>query len=329
MDRRRFLLTSLAGVLAAPLGAGAQQTGKVHTIGLVGIVPASEIFGPHARWPHFRVFIEELRALGWVEGRNVRFVRRSDEGQPERRRAVFEELVRLPVDVLVTVTNAMARVALDATRSIPIVMAAWVYPVERGLVASLSRPGGNITGITLDAGPGIDGKRLQLLKEALPRASRIAVLRPPPSPDAPLFQSEFAQAARMLGVTLVAALAQDPDQFERAFAAATGDRADAVFVTDWPPNSINDRLIVAQAAKHRLPATYSERHFVELGGLMAYGAASVANFGRAATYVDKILRGANPGNLAIEQPTKFKLVINLKTAKAPWPHDPAIAVGAG
>jgi putative ABC transport system substrate-binding protein len=273
MDRRRFLLTSLGGAVVAPRRAYGQQTERVHRIGRVGSgAPAHEIFGPHPRWPHWGVFIEELRALGWVEERNVPFERRSDEGQPERRRAIFEELVRLPVDVLATTSNPMARSALGATRSIPIVMAAWAYPVELGLVASLSRPGGNITGLTIESSPQLYAKRLQLLKEAVPRASRIALLSPPPAPGEVRFRSELAQAAQMLAVTLVGTQAQGPDQLEEACAAATRDHADAVFVSDHFTNYVNARLVVAGAAKHRLPAIYSDRHFVELGGLMAYGA---------------------------------------------------------
>lgn len=253
-----------------------------------------------------------LRELGWVEAQSIQFERRSDEGQPDRRHRIFEELVRLR-DVVVTLSSPMAEAALDATRTIPIVMVTMAAPVEKGLATSLARPGGNLTGLSVDVGAEIYAKRLQLLKEAVPRIGRVAVLT---TTLRPFFWREIEAAARALGLTLAPAVAGARDQFERAFVAASRDRADALFVHDHLLSVVHDRLIVRLAARHRLPAVYPGRSFVESGGLIAYGLDMLDNFRRAATYVDKVLRGAKPGDLPIEQPTKFELLINLKTAKA-------------
>lgn len=253
-----------------------------------------------------------LRELGWVEAQSIQFERRSDEGQPDRRHRIFEELVRLR-DVVVTLSSPMAEAALDATRTIPIVMVTMAAPVEKGLATSLARPGGNLTGLSVDVGAEIYAKRLQLLKEAVPRIGRVAVLT---TTLRPFFWREIEAAARALGLTLAPAVAGARDQFERAFVAASRDRADALFVHDHLLSVVHDRLIVRLAARHRLPAVYPGRSFVESGGLIAYGLDMLDNFRRAATYVDKVLRGAKPGDLPIEQPTKFELLINLKTATA-------------
>jgi putative ABC transport system substrate-binding protein len=258
------------------------------------------------------VLLAGLRELGWVEAQSIQFERRSDEGQPDRRHRIFEELVRLR-DVVVTLSSPMAEAALDATRTIPIVMVTMAAPVEKGLATSLARPGGNLTGLSVDVGAEIYAKRLQLLKEAVPRIGRVAVLT---TTLRPFFWREIEAAARALGLTLAPAVAGARDQFERAFVAASRDRADALFVHDHLLSVVHDRLIVRLAARHRLPAVYPGRSFVESGGLIAYGLDMLDNFRRAATYVDKVLRGAKPGDLPIEQPTKFELLINLKTATA-------------
>jgi putative ABC transport system substrate-binding protein len=274
--------------------------------------PVADVFGPTSRWPHWGVLLAGLRELGWVEAQSIQFERRSDEGQPDRRHRIFEELVRLR-DVVVTLSSPMAEAALDATRTIPIVMVTMAAPVEKGLATSLARPGGNLTGLSVDVGAEIYAKRLQLLKEAVPRIGRVAVLT---TTLRPFFWREIEAAARALGLTLAPAVAGARDQFERAFVAASRDRADALFVHDHLLSVVHDRLIVRLAARHRLPAVYPGRSFVESGGLIAYGLDMLDNFRRAATYVDKVLRGAKPGDLPIEQPTKFELLINLKTATA-------------
>jgi putative ABC transport system substrate-binding protein len=317
IDRRTFIRTLGVCVFAPPLAAATQPAGKVYRIGLVGSEASlADVFGPTPRWPHWGVFLEELRRLGWVEGQNIQFERRSDEGRPERRTETFEELVRLHVDVLVTVSNPMARAAIGATRTIPIVMITMGAPVEDGLVTSLSRPGGNLTGLSVDSSPEIGAKRLQLLKEVVPRGGRVTVLRASPRPGRPPLSPEIEAAARALRVALLPVFADAPDQFERAFASAARDRADALLVADNLPNLVHSRLIVALAVRHRLPAVYPYHEFMESGGLMAYSPDMVAMFRRAATYVDKILKGAKPADLPIEQPTKFELLINLRTAKA-------------
>jgi putative ABC transport system substrate-binding protein len=326
MDRRTVLSAVVVGLLSAPLAAEGQQAGKVPRVGLVASdAPVSDVFGPTSRWPHWRVLLAGLRELGWVEGQSIQFERRSDEGQPDRRHRIFEELVRLRVDVVVTLSSPMVEAALDATRTIPIVMVTMAAPVEKGLATSLARPGGNLTGLSVDVGAEIYAKRLQLLKEAVPRIARVAVLT---TTLRPFFWPEIEAAARALGLTLAPAVAGAPDQFERAFVAASRDRADALFVHDHLLNVVHDRLIVRLAARHRLPAVYPGRSFVESGGLIAYSPDMLDNFRRAATYVDKVLRGAKPGDLPIEQPTKFELLINLKTAKAVGPKAAAVAAAA-
>jgi putative ABC transport system substrate-binding protein len=284
-------------------------------VGLVASeVPLADVFGPNPRWPHWAALVEELRALGWVEGQNIRFERRSDEGQPARRSEIFEELVQLQMDALVTVSNPMTVAARRATRTIPIVTVVMTFPVETGLVASLARPGGNVTGLSTGASRELNAKRLQLLKEAVPGLSRVAVLRGTPSTGTPLLSPEIEAAARALRLTLFAVTADRPDQLEAAVATAARSGASGLLVVDSIMNIAQHRALTALAARHRLPAVYGHRIFVESGGLMAYSPDLLVMFRRAATYVDKLLRGTQPGNLPVEEPTKFELLINLKTA---------------
>jgi putative ABC transport system substrate-binding protein len=304
MDRRRFLLTSLAGALAGPLAAGA-QAGKIYRIGVLANVSGGA----------WGAFIQGLRDLGYVEGQNITIEFRSSEGRYERLPDLAAELVRLKVDVIVAPANENVVVARQATRTIPIIMAGSFDPVESGLVASLARPGGNVTGLSFRA-PEIEGKRLELLKEIAPRVSRVAVLSNPTNRAIHSSLAEVEVAARSLGVQVQILEARGPDEFQGAFAAMTRERAGALLVFPDGMFLLHRTRIADLAAKSRLPAMYGVREFVDAGGLVSYAPSLRDNLRRAATYVDKILKGAKPGDLPVEQPTKFDLIINLKTARA-------------
>jgi putative ABC transport system substrate-binding protein len=304
MDRRRFLLTSLAGALAGPLAAGA-QAGKIYRIGVLANVSGGA----------WGAFIQGLRDLGYVEGQNITIEFRSSEGRYERLPDLAAELVRLKVDVIVAPANENVVVARQATRTIPIIMAGSFDPVESGLVASLARPGGNVTGLSFRA-PEIEGNRLELLEEITPRVSRVAVLSNPTNRAIHSSLAEVEVAARSLGVQVQILEARGPDEFQGAFAAMTRERADALLVFPDGMFLLHRTRIADLAAKSRLPAMYGVREFVDAGGLVSYAPSLRDNLRRAATYVDKILKGAKPGDLPVEQPTKFDLIINLKTARA-------------
>src|SRR5262245_108796 len=319
MNRRAFAsVAGAAALLAAPLVAQAQQTGKAYRVGLILITtPVSEMAGPVPANPLARAFVEGLRALGYVEGQNLILERRSAEGRYERFGEIVAELVRLRADVIVTTGTPMARVAKAVTTSVPIVMTGVTDPVGEGLVQSLARPGGNITGLTNVVGaPEIEAKRLELLKELLPGVSRVAYLASKENKDweAPWGKSVRA-AAQALGVTLVLA-EHTPHQYTEAFTLFSHARAEALFVSGSGTAYADRALVVDFATRTRLPSSFAYREPVELGGLMSYGVDLSGNSRRAATFVDKILKGAKPADLPIEQPTKFDLVINLKTAKA-------------
>ena len=315
--RRAFLGTLAGGLLAAPLVAEAQQLGKVYRVGLISFgIPLSQMVGPRPGDPSVRAFIEGLRTLGYVEGQNLILEHRSGEGNVERFGEIVAELVRLKPDVIVTAANSVARKAQAVTTTIPIVMATSWDPVSAGIVQSLARPGGNITGLTLVVDPEIEAKRLELLKAMLPRVSRVAYLGNKKDKDweRPIGKSVRA-AAPTLGVTLVLAEFSSR-QYTDTFARIRSARAEALYVTSSPTASTDRALIVDLATRARLPSSFAFREAVELGGLMSYGTNVADNFRRAAGYVDKILKGAKPGELPVEQPTKFELVINLKTARA-------------
>ena len=261
-------------------------------------------------------FRQALRERGWVEGQNIVIETRFAEGKVDQLPALVAELIRLKVDIIVTTSSATTWAAKDATKSIPIVMAASANALGEGLVTSLAHPDGNITGMTFLAGPEIAGKQLQLLKEVAPGASRVAVLTNPTNRSHAAFARELMVAARSLGAQLQVLEAPNPDQLDNAFAAMTRERAAALLV-------LTDSMFVGQrqrvadlAARSRLPALYSQKEFVDAGGLVSYGPNLSDMSRRAATHVDKILKGAKPADLPVEQPTKFELVINLKTAKA-------------
>ena len=310
VQRRQFLIAAGA-LLATPLAADGQQAAKVARIGHLSPNLAA---GPHLR----DAFLQGLRDLGYVEGRNVVIEYRDAEGKRERLHALAAELVALKVDVILAEGGTLGpRVAMQATTTIPIVIAGAGDPVGSGLVTSLARPGGNVTGLS-NLSPELVGKRLELLKQAVPGVSRVAVLwRPGALPEHTEKDTLKGAdvAARALGVRLQFVEARDPDEFARAFSDMTSARAGALTVL--PSNMFvrERRRLVDLAAKNRLPAVYTSREFVDAGGLMSYGAHQPDLFRRAATYVDKILKGAKPGDLPLEQPTKFELVINLKPAK--------------
>jgi putative ABC transport system substrate-binding protein len=311
MDRRTFLAGTGAALFATPFAAEAQQAAKIARIGLL---PVNVAANPHLQ----EAFLRGLRDLGYVEGRNLVIEYRNAEGKLERFPALAAELVALKVDVIVAPSTPAALAAKQATRTIPIVFASVVDPVTTGLVTSLARPGGNVTGLSF-LSPELVGKCLELLKQAVPGVSRVAALWQPgglPERTEKDFLKEAEVAARALGVRLQFVEARGPADVDRAFSDMTRARAGALTVLPYSMFLNERRRLVDLAAKNRLPAVYGGREFVDAGGLMAYGPDLADSWRRAATYVDKILKGAKPADLPIEQPTKFELVINLKTAKA-------------
>ena len=310
-DRRgRLRLLSLAlALLVAPHIAHAQQPKKMPRIGVLS--PFSPTFGSAL----VEVFRQGLRDLRYVEGQNITFEYRWAEGKYDRLPSLAAELVRLDVDIIVATATPAIQAAQQATSTISIVMAISNDPVESGFVASLARPGGNVTGLSLQSQE-LSGKRLELLKEAIPKLSRVAVLWNASNPSHTLLRRETEAAARALGLRLQLLEVRGPTEFDGAFSAMTRDRARALAML--PDGFFRDqqRRILDLAAKSRLPAMYWSREFVDAGGLMAYGANIPDLFRRAATFVDKILKGAKPADLPVEQPTRFDLVLNLKTAKA-------------
>ena len=306
---RRELLAALGGAAAAwPLAARAQQAGKLPTIGFLGSTTLSAM----SEW--VAAFVQRLRELGWIEGRNIAIEYRWAEGRSERFTEVATEFVRLKVDVIVTYATPPTLAAKGATSAIPIVFAAAGDPVDNGLVASLARPGGNVTGLaTLTAD--LAGKRLELLREVVPGLGRLAIMGNVGNPFSVRELGEVQAAARALGLevdTLEIRRAQD---IAPAIEALKG-RADALYVCGDPLILTNRVRIHTFALVVRLPTIYNSREYVEAGGLMSYGPNYPDLYRRAADYVDKLLRGAKPGDVPVEQPTKFNLVINLATAKA-------------
>jgi putative ABC transport system substrate-binding protein len=312
MQRRTFMALVSGGLLAVPLVGEAQQTAKIARIGFLALNLAPN---PHLR----EAFLQGLRDLGYVEGRNVVIEYRDPEGKPERLPALAAELVALKVDVIVAPSTPAALAAKQATRTVPIVFLSVTDPVTDGLVTSLARPGGNVTGLSTSAAPEIVGKRLELLTQAVPGLSGVAVLWQPGGQGERTNKDLLKAAevaARALGLRLQVVEARGPADFDRAFSDMTRVRAGALTALGGPMFFNERRRLVDLAAKNRLPVVYSQREFVDAGGLMAYGPNIADLFRRAATYVDKILKGAKPGDLPVEQPTKFELLINLKTARA-------------
>ncbi len=310
MDRRAFLGTLACSLLAAPHAAEAQSAGKVYRIGYLSSGSASS--NPRV----IEAFRQGLQELGWVEGQNIAIEYRWAEGRLDRLPDLAEELVRLKVDVIVASPTPGATAAKKATGAVPIVAVSLTHPVELGLVASLARPGGNVTGVSYSVGADIFGKDLELLKDIVPRVRRVAVLSNPDSPARPLTIRNVKDAARSLGVQLQLLEARGPEGFDGAFAAMAKERVGALLVVQDPAFIPHRARLVDLAAKNRLPSIFTQREDAEAGGLMSYGPSLSDLYRRAGTYVDKILKGAKPGDLPVEQPTKFELVINLKTAKA-------------
>ena len=304
---RNIILILLAALTLVSIDlAQAQQQSKIARIGLLSSFPASR------QGSGTEVMRRELRELGYFEGKNIGFEYRYSEGKLDRLPALSDELVRLKVDVLLTFSTPAARALKNATRRIPIVFSTEADPVVAGLVDSLARPGGNITGFSRISSV-IVGKRLELLREIIPKLSRVAVLWT--RAGGQLGWQESQLAAQQLGLQLHSMELSSADQFNSAFKDAVNAGSAALAVTPSPLANSNRKLITDLAVKHRLPAIYPREVFVESGGLMSYGADQDGPYKRVASMVDKILKGAKPAELPVEQPTKFELSINLKTAK--------------
>ena len=310
MMRRRKFITLLGGAAAAwPLAARAQQRpGKLPTVGFLGAATASTTI------PWRAAFAQRLGELGWIEGRNIMIEYRWGEGRPERFAEIAGEFVRLKVDVIVTHSTPPALAAKKATSDIPIVFANAGDPVGSRLVASLARPGGNVTGLSIQ-GPDTVGKRLELLCEAVPALRRLAVMGNIGNSGVVLEMREVQETARTLGLEVATAEIRRAEDIEPAFYALTG-RSDAVYVGIDPLVNVNRVRINGLALGARLPTMFSIRDYVEAGGFMSYGANLSDLWRRAGEFADRILRGAKPADIPVEQPTKFDLAINLKTAKA-------------
>ena len=303
--KRRVFVAGFAGLLAAPRAAEAQPAGKVPRIGFLS----------DSRQPWDEGFRQGLRELGYVAGHNITIEYRYGEGKFERLPGLAAELVRLNVDLVVAGGTQATSSAKQATGVIPIVMGVSADPVGNGFVASLARPGGNITGLT-SLSPDLSGKRLALLKEIVPRLSRVSVLWNSVNPDNASQLREAEAAANALGVQLLPIGVRSSNEFDKAFSVINNARADVLYTLGDSLFANNRKRIVDFAAKNQLASMFSTRQAVEAGGLVSYGTDFVDLFRRAAIYVDKILKGAKPADLPIEQRTKFELVINLKTAKA-------------
>ena len=308
MKRREFMMLLGGAVAFAPLAARAQQARKLPTIGIFG--PTS----PSAWAPWVAALVQRLRELGWIEGRNVAIEYRWGEGRAERLVELAGELVLLKPDVIVTAGTAVPALK-QATSVIPIVFAIGRDPVGEGLVTSLARPGGNVTGLSTQAAE-VAGKRLDMLREVVPGVRKLAVLTEVFDPAAMLERAEAEMAARKLGLEIITLDIHRPDEDIAPALEALRGRADALYVGTGGIVTLNRARIFALALSMRLPAISGLRILSEAGSLMSYGTDYVDQFRRAGDYVDKILRGTKPGDLPVEQPTKFELIINLETAKA-------------
>ena len=309
--RRREFITLVGGAVATawPQLPRAQQAGKVYRIGILQPVTRTQ------DGINFDAFLQGMRELGYIEGQNLVIDFRSADGRNERFPDLVTELIRLKVDLILTRGTPAAQAAKNATRTIPIVMAALGDPVENGIIASLARPGANVTGLSSSVTE-VQAKRLELLKELVPRISRIAFLAGIGNPNEQTNWKEMDRAAQSLGIAAMRLDVRKPEDIERAFDDASEQRTDALVVSLDGFIVANRQPIVDFAVKHRLPAIYASREFIDSGGLASYGPSFRDLYHRAALYVDKILKGANPSDLPVMQPTKFEFVINLKAAKA-------------
>ena len=308
IDRRTFIGTIASALLAAPL-ADAQQAGKTYRIGYLAAGARSTDGAPPAS------LRQALQELGYGEGKNVIYEGRWAEARREELPALAAELVGLKVDLIITFGSPAAAAAKEASSTIPIVMALSGDPEGVGLVASLARPGGNVTGVT-DNATALSAKRLELLKEAVPTALRIAVLWNARDQSMTLHYREIDRAARILGVSVQPHGVREPDDFDHAFAAMDRERPDALFMVTDSLTNLNRKRVLDFVEMRRIPAMYEYASLVRDGGLISYGPSFDDMFRRAAVYVDKILKGAKPSELPVEQPTRYYLVVNLKTAKA-------------
>ena len=310
MDRvqRRDFLVAVGAILAAPLVAQAQAAGKVPRVGfLFGGAP-----GPS---PDIDAFRQGLRERGYIDGLNIAIEYRFASGRVGQLPELAAELVRLNVEIIVAPSTPTALAAKQATSTIPIVFAIVADPVGAGLIANLARPGGNVTGLTSGSAE-LGGKRLELLRQVVPKASRLAVLYNPADPSNVLVLKELRESVATLGLILQPLEVREPGEFESAFLAMTQERANAMFGAAGVLTNEHKQVLVDLAAKHRIPAIWGHRQFVDAGGLMSYAVNRYHQIGQAGLYVDKILKGAKPRDLPVEQPTRYELVINLKTAKA-------------
>jgi putative ABC transport system substrate-binding protein len=306
--RRDFVVSSVgSAAFAWPVAARAQQLGKLPTIGFSGATPSIES-------QRVAAFVQRLRELAWIDGRNLAIEYRWAEGRNERYAEIAAEFVRLKVDVIVTVTTPATLAAKQATATIPIVFAAASDPIGTGLVASLARPGGNVTGQGNQVSD-TSGKKLELLREVVPGLRRLAIMANVANPAAVLDMNEAQATAHALGLAVTISEIRRAEDIVHAFEALK-DRADALYLCPDQVMNTNRTRINILAVGARLPTMYALREYVEAGGLMSYGPNTLDQFRRAAGYVDKILRGAKPSDIPVEQPTRFDLVINLTTAKA-------------
>jgi len=307
-DRPYFSHLAAAALSLALCAQAIAQSGRVYRLGILETTPASE------NRVNFAALLRGLRDLGYVEGKNLVVDYRSSDGRSERFPELAQNLVRAKPDVIV-VRGTTAALAAKSAGSIPVVMTAAANPVGTGVVSNLSRPGGTVTGFSSIVTE-VSAKRLELIKELLPRVKRVGLMLNPANPNAPLQAKEFERAARSLGLEGRVFEANDPDSLRRAFAAAAAQPVGAMLVNAEGVMYANRSLIVEAAARHRIPIMYAAREFVDAGGLISYGVHYPDLYYRTAVYVDKILKGAKPGDLPIEQPSKLELVVNLKTAKA-------------
>jgi putative tryptophan/tyrosine transport system substrate-binding protein len=325
--RRRKFITLLGGAVAVwPVAARAQQPAKMKRIAYVNSSGEVSVISASGR-PTYRVFFEELSRLGYVEGQNLGVERHSGEGRPERYAELARDVVNTHPDLIFAVGGRLSLDFKMATTTIPIVTII-IDPIALGLVASIARPGGNITGVAISAGLEIIGKRMGLLVEAMPKLSTVGYLASRPFWEDPR-GAATREAAKRAGVALSPAMlgAFNEAEYQRVFKSMEQDQADGLMVSDEPEHSTHRATIVELAAKGRIPAIYPVRDFVEAGGLMAYSIDLVDIWRRGANLIDKILRGANPGDIPFYQPTKFELSINLKTAKALGLELPAMLLG--
>ena len=313
MERRAFIGSLTGGLFAAPLAAEAQQDGKVYRVGTLFSASREDAM------PRIAALELGLAELGYDVGRNIVFVHRYTHPQLTDVAELAAELVRAGVDVVVTATNPTTAAMMKATTTVPIVMAVGVEPVSAGLVASITRPGGNVTGLTFDVDPTqLAGKRLGILKELIPSLSRAGVLWNPAYAPAGLRFKGTEEAGRKLGITVISARVREAGDLERAFGELQRARAQALIVMSDPMTAAHAqrKRIAELAASHRLPAIYALREFVEAGGLISYAASLVDQYRRAARFIDRILKGAKAGDLPVEQPIAFELWVNARAAKA-------------